>query len=96
MNVHAILRLLLLFLLALGQVWGTSVLLVVRGTETLVLCSIVAGVFWLWGAWYSFLRQRRVDLVLTSLYLLLTLAVLGLCVLELGDVSDLMLFDGYR
>lgn len=95
-NRRSVFRLGVLCLLVFGQAWGMSVLLLVRETEILMLCCIVASVFWMWWSWYSFLSRKKGVLVLTSVCLLLTLILLVLCAMDVGDVNTVLPFEGYR
>ncbi len=91
MTVRFILRVALICILALGQAWVTGVLLLTGQMEILLLCSIIASVFWFWWSWSCFLHKRRAELVLSCVFLLLTMTLLALCVLEVMDMSDTLL-----
>lgn len=82
-----------LCLAALGQFWFMAVLLLGRQAETLLLCGVLACVFWFWCLWGYFLGKRRVGLILAGFCLAATLTISGMCLLDMLDVSDMGLLS---
>ncbi|MDD4700923.1 MAG: hypothetical protein PHI96_01760 [Desulfovibrio sp.] len=94
MSLKYLLATISLCLAAVLQAWVTSVLLVTRQVETLLLCAIMVDVFWFWCAWACFLRRLRVGLFLVGLCLLASLGLTGICLLDVLDINGVTLLRG--
>ena len=83
--------LLVLLLVLLGQLWSVGLLLLTRQTETLLLVSIGASLFWFWCLWSFLLRRRRAGLILAAIGLVFSIVMNGLGLLDMLDQSGLLL-----
>ncbi len=79
-------------LAVLAYGWLVAILLLTRQSDVLLLVSIVASTFFLWGAWYTFLRKYR---MLFLLCMLLCLVSLGITSMAVMDVTDPVLVGTY-
>ena len=74
------LRFVALCLAAACQGWVVGILLMTRQDAALLFFSLLAGIFWSWRLWSSFLRNWRAGVFLAGCCLSATLA-LGVVVL---------------
>ncbi len=72
-------------LLVLAYGWFMAVLLLTRQSDALLLTSIVASTFFLWAAWYTFLRKYTVLFLLSILLCLATFVILYVAVVDVTD-----------